>query len=140
MRRSSSSSGRRSIWKVSATQCGVSRRCCKCPAPVSTNSGFRSSPRPTDVTYGSRPIAAVYFAETLTAFLLRLRGQRIVAQRYKTPVGEIDLVALRGRRLAFIEVMAEERGYRLDLASQATLPHRASRAILAGWPPGLCRA
>ena len=37
------------------------------------------------------------FAETLTAFLLRLRPHCIVAQRYKTPVGEIDLVALRAR-------------------------------------------
>src|SRR3990170_3673554 len=44
------------------------------------------------------------FAETVTALLLRLKGHRIVARRYKTPVGEIDLVALKGRRLAFIEV------------------------------------
>jgi len=43
-------------------------------------------------------------AETLVATLLRLKGDRIVARRYKTPVGEIDLVALRGKRLAFIEV------------------------------------
>jgi len=39
-------------------------------------------------------------AETLVATLLRLKGNRIVARRYKTPVGEIDLVALRGKRLA----------------------------------------
>ena len=44
------------------------------------------------------------FAETLTALLLRLKGHRIVAQRYRTPVCEIDLVALKGKRLAFIEV------------------------------------
>ena len=44
------------------------------------------------------------FAETLAALLLRLKGYAIVARRYKTPVGEIDLVALKGRRLAFIEV------------------------------------
>ena len=44
------------------------------------------------------------FAETIAALLLRLKGHRIVAQRYKTPVGEIDLVALKGKRLAFIEV------------------------------------
>lgn len=44
------------------------------------------------------------FAETVTALLLRLKGHRILARRYKTPVGEIDLVALKGRRLAFIEV------------------------------------
>jgi putative endonuclease len=41
------------------------------------------------------------FAETLAAFLLRLKGHRIVAQRYRTPVGEIDLVAIKGRRLAW---------------------------------------
>jgi putative endonuclease len=44
------------------------------------------------------------FAEALVALLLRLKGHRIVARRYATPVGEIDLVALKGRRLAFIEV------------------------------------
>jgi putative endonuclease len=44
------------------------------------------------------------FAEALVALLLRLRGHRFVARRYVTPVGEIDLVALKGRRLAFIEV------------------------------------
>ncbi|HKQ54628.1 MAG TPA: YraN family protein [Methyloceanibacter sp.] len=43
-------------------------------------------------------------AETLVAVLLRLKGHRIVARRYATPVGEIDLVALKGRRLAFVEV------------------------------------
>jgi putative endonuclease len=43
-------------------------------------------------------------AETLAALMLRLKGYAIVAQRYKTPVGEIDLVALKGRRLAFVEV------------------------------------
>src|SRR5262245_9216900 len=49
-------------------------------------------------------IGAASIAETLVALLLRLRGHRIVARRYETPVGEIDLVALKGRRLAFVEV------------------------------------
>jgi len=44
------------------------------------------------------------FAETLAALLFRLKGYRIVAKRYKTPVGEIDLVALKGKRLVFVEV------------------------------------
>ena len=66
------------------------------------------------------------FAETLTAFLLRLRGHRIVAQRYKTPVGEIDLVALKGRRLAFIEV--KRRKTKEDAAW--TLPARQRRRIV----------
>jgi putative endonuclease len=44
------------------------------------------------------------FAETIAALLLRLKGHRIIARRYKTPVDEIDLVALKGKRLAFVEV------------------------------------
>jgi len=45
-------------------------------------------------------------AEALAAWLLRLQGYRILAMRYKTPVGEIDLVAKRGSILAFVEVKA----------------------------------
>src|SRR4029077_7613618 len=66
------------------------------------------------------------FAETLTALLLRLKGNRIVAQRYKTPVGEIDLVALKGKRLAFIEV--KRRKTRED--SAWTFPSRQRRRIV----------
>ena len=36
-------------------------------------------------------------AETLAAWWLRLKGYAILAQRVRTPVGEIDLVARRGR-------------------------------------------
>jgi|TARA_A100001391_G_scaffold40274_1_gene22572 putative endonuclease len=43
-------------------------------------------------------------AETLAGWLLRLKLYRIVATRYKTPVGEIDIVAQKGRRIVFIEV------------------------------------
>jgi putative endonuclease len=66
------------------------------------------------------------FAETLAAFLIRLKGHRIVAQRYRTPVGEIDLVALKGRRLAFIEV--KRRKTRDDAAW--TIPTRQKRRIV----------
>jgi putative endonuclease len=66
------------------------------------------------------------FAETAAALLLRLKGHRIVARRYKTPVGEIDLVALRGRRLAFVEVKQRRS---LDEAGWA-LPTRARRRIV----------
>ena len=45
-------------------------------------------------------------AERLAAFWLRLFGWRILARRYSTPVGEIDLVARRGEVLAFVEVKA----------------------------------
>jgi putative endonuclease len=80
------------------------------------------------------------FAETLTAFLLRLRGHRIVAQRYKTPVGKIDLVALKGRRLTFIEVKrrktTEDAAWTLPLSSakQRRRIVRAAQYWLAGHP------
>lgn len=45
-------------------------------------------------------------AEMLAAMLLRVKGYRIVAERYRTPVGEVDIVAKRGDLVAFIEVKA----------------------------------
>ena len=42
--------------------------------------------------------------ERIAAFRLRLSGYRILARRFRTPVGEIDLVARRGGVLAFVEV------------------------------------
>ena len=46
------------------------------------------------------------WAELLAAWSLRLRGYRVVARRYRTPLGEIDLIVRRGRLLAFVEVKA----------------------------------
>ena len=43
-------------------------------------------------------------AELVAAWLLRLTGFRILARNYRTPVGEIDLVARRRRLLVFVEV------------------------------------
>lgn len=43
-------------------------------------------------------------AERFAALLLQLKGYRILARRFATPVGEIDLIAVRGRRVAFVEV------------------------------------
>jgi putative endonuclease len=43
-------------------------------------------------------------AERLARLALMVKGYRILACRYKTPLGEIDLVARRGRTLCFVEV------------------------------------
>jgi len=43
-------------------------------------------------------------AEASAEILLRTMGYSILARRFKTPSGEIDLVARRGARVAFIEV------------------------------------
>jgi putative endonuclease len=76
-------------------------------------------------------------AETLAALMLRLKGYAIVAQRYKTPVGEIDLVALKGRRLAFVEVKrrktAEDAAWTVP-ARQRRRIVRAAQYRLAGHP------
>ena len=45
-------------------------------------------------------------AETLAAMWLRLHGWRILARRARVPGGEVDIVARRGRTLAFVEVKA----------------------------------
>ena len=45
-------------------------------------------------------------AETLACWWLRLKGWRIVARRARCPGGEVDIVARRGRTLAFVEVKA----------------------------------
>lgn len=45
-------------------------------------------------------------AETLACWYLRLKGWRILARRARVPGGEVDIVARRGRMLAFVEVKA----------------------------------
>jgi putative endonuclease len=47
---------------------------------------------------------AGHLAEWLAAFALMLQGYRILARRFKTRAGEIDLIAVRGGTVAFIEV------------------------------------
>lgn len=43
-------------------------------------------------------------SESLAAFYLRLKGYRIITQRYKSPFGEIDLLAQRKKTLVAVEV------------------------------------
>ena len=53
-------------------------------------------------------------AETIACWYLRLHGWRILARRARVPGGEVDVVAKRGRTLAFVEVKA-----RADASSAA---------------------
>ena len=67
-------------------------------------------------------------AERLCVWYLRLRGYRILARRERTPVGEIDIVARRGRVLAMVEVKARSS---LDEAAAAISPRQRARIARA---------
>lgn len=67
-------------------------------------------------------------AESRAALLLAAKGYRQLAKRWKTPVGEIDLVMRRGSLIIFVEVKA--RGT-LDSAAESVLPRQRRRIIAA---------
>ncbi len=54
--------------------------------------------------------------EARAGLWLRMKGWRILAQRVKTPLGEIDLIAGRGGVVAFVEVKWRKRRADLDHA------------------------
>ena len=64
------------------------------------------------------------FAENLCRVALTLKGYRLLASRWRCPLGEIDIVAARGRTLAMIEVKA--RASR-RAAMESLSPHQQQR-------------
>jgi putative endonuclease len=67
-------------------------------------------------------------AESRAALLLVAKGFRIAARRFRTPVGEIDIVARRRRTLAFVEVKARAAH---DDALEAVTVRQRQRIIAA---------
>ena len=67
-------------------------------------------------------------AETLAALLLMAKGYRVLEKRFRCRAGEIDIIAQRGQRLAFIEV--KERAT-TDNAAWAVTPRQQARIIAA---------
>ena len=93
----------------------------------------RTRPEPPAPPIAPRPERQVAFAlglsaESRAAALLIVKGYRIVARRFRSPVGEIDIVARRRRTLIFVEVKA--RG-RLDDAAEAVIRRQQRRIIAA---------
>ena len=72
-------------------------------------------------------------AETRAAAYLIAKGYRILAKRFRTPYGEIDIVAKRRNLVAFVEVKARAT---LDDAAFAVTPRQQARIIDAA---GLAR-
>src|SRR5499425_726159 len=67
-------------------------------------------------------------AESRAATLLIAKGFRILARRWKSPVGEIDIVARRRSLLVFVEVKARDT---LDDAAWAVTERQRARIIAA---------
>ncbi|MCW1381866.1 YraN family protein [Novosphingobium sp. KCTC 2891] len=66
--------------------------------------------------------------EALAALWLRLTGWRVLARRQRVGPGEVDIVARKGRTVAFIEVKWRASGAALDLAIDARRLRRVARA------------
>jgi len=67
-------------------------------------------------------------AETRAAAFLVAKGYRILMRRFRTPHGEIDIIARRRNLLIFVEVKARAS---LDAAAYAVTPHQQRRIINA---------
>lgn len=85
------------------------------------------------------------WAERLVALRFRLRGYRILAHRFQTPAGEIDLVVAKPGLLVCVEVKArptlEEGLFALRPAQQKRLLRAATFACAAfpRWSTGTIR-
>lgn len=69
--------------------------------------------------------------ERRAAMWLRVKGWRIVAERVKTPRGEIDLIAKKGGVVAFIEVKWRKSAADLDHAIDEYRLRRVAGAVEA---------
>lgn len=67
-------------------------------------------------------------AERLAALYLRAKGYQILANRFATPVGEIDIVARRHDLVIFVEVKVRQSKAR---AMEAVSHHQQSRVTRA---------
>ncbi|NQU70650.1 MAG: YraN family protein [Rhodospirillales bacterium] len=65
-----------------------------------------------------------HYAETICVWHLRLRGYRVLSRRFKTPVGEVDIIARRRNMVAFIEVKARRTR---ALAMESVSPRQQNR-------------
>jgi putative endonuclease len=67
-------------------------------------------------------------AEFAALMALRLKGYRLLARRYKSGAGEVDLIMRRGEVTAFIEVKARAS---VDAGVIAVTPHQSRRISAA---------
>ena len=71
-------------------------------------------------------------AEIMALSLLRAKGYKLLARRYKSPSGEVDLIMRRGDVTAFIEVKARAT-HDEAVASVTTYQSRRIAAAASHW-------
>jgi putative endonuclease len=67
-------------------------------------------------------------AESRAAAFLVAKGYRILARRWRSPLGEVDIVARRRQLVVFVEVKARDR---LDDAAEAVTDRQQRRIVAA---------
>ncbi|HEU4659624.1 MAG TPA: YraN family protein [Pseudolabrys sp.] len=94
------------------------------PRPINSDAKAKPAPRPERVAAFRTGISA----ETRAAAFLLAKGYRILARRWKSPAGEIDLVARRRNLLIFVEVKARAK---IDDAAESITSRQRQRIASA---------
>ena len=68
------------------------------------------------------------WAEAFACLMLMIKGYRLLARNYRIHGGEIDIIARRGRVIAFVEVKARPH---LDAAAASITPAKVQRITRA---------
>lgn len=71
-------------------------------------------------------------AERIAGLYLRCKGYRILSTRYRNHMGEIDILAARGKTLVAVEVKARQN---LESCNESVPPHKQAKIAraLEGW-------
>ncbi len=96
------------------------------PKPVAAPTRQKREARPDKIVAFRLGISA----ESRAAAFLIAKGYRILARRWRCPLGEIDIVAGRRHTLIFVEVKARDS---LDAAAEAVTPRQRIAAAAEVW-------
>lgn len=96
--------------------------------PLYPTKMVKRPPSPLRKTKGGKAYRSGLWAEWLCRVFLRLKGYRILAIRYKTGLGEIDIIARHKDFIVFIEVKARPSQQE---ASEALSPKQKARLLRA---------
>jgi len=79
---------------------------------------------PARVKRGQKAYRQGYWGEFLAAWLLRLKGYRLIARHWRCAQGEIDIIARKGKQIALVEIKARPS---LQQAMEALAPSQQKR-------------